>query len=234
MSREVGCYQTRRPGLGRAARLALTSLLVVDRVRKPPDKPWYMESSTKKPIPASTELPSDLELMLGIRDGDSWALDCLISRYWQRLVRYAVRLGHSSDTAQDVVQEAFIRVWETRTPWRPIGTPQAFLYRIVRNLTLQEYRHREVTERHGPEIVRRHSTPSTPFQLAAESELDHALQDAIAALPERRREAFVLTRYHDLSQAEVAEIMGLSLQTVANHVSMAMASLRKSLEQFLT
>lgn len=176
---------------------------------------------------------SDPELMLELRDGSTSALETLMGRYWGPLIRYAVRLLDSPDNAEDLVQAAFTTVWNDRAKWKPVGTVQAFLYRVVRNGALQERRRNEVRERKAPEIVRAYWPVATPFDVTAELELKRAVQSAIRALPPRRREAFVLTRYHQLSLGEVAEIMGVSPQTVANHVSMAVAELRRALAQFL-
>lgn len=179
------------------------------------------------------EYLSDPELMLQLRDGSTSALETLMGRYWSPLLRYAARLVDSLDTAEDVVQGAFATVWNERAQWKPTGTVQALLYRIVRNGALKERRRSEVRERKAPDIARRYRPVPTPFEVTAEEELHQALKRTIHALPPRRREAFVLTRYHQLSLAEVAGVMGVSTQTVANHVSMAVAELRRALVQFL-
>lgn len=175
---------------------------------------------------------SDPELMLHIRDGDTSALETLIDRYWKPLIRYAARLVDSLDAAEDVVQEAFVAVWNQRASWTPVGTPQAFLYGVVRNGALQQRRKRELRDRKAPELARLRQPTPTPFDVTTHEELDRALQSAIRSLPPRRREAFVLVRFHQLSLGEVAEVMGVSAQTVANHVSMAVAELRRVLQGF--
>ncbi|HUG41262.1 MAG TPA: sigma-70 family RNA polymerase sigma factor [Longimicrobiales bacterium] len=174
-----------------------------------------------------------MDLMLALRDGDPSALEALVGRYWEPLVRYAVRLLHSVDVAEDAVQDAFLTVWEERKSWKPVGTPQAYLYRIVRNRALQEVRIGELHARKAPEVARRRPTVPTPLEVTAGRELDRAFQEALDALPDRRRDAFVLRRYHRLTLAEVAETMGVSPQTVSNHVSMAVAELRKALQTYL-
>lgn len=171
--------------------------------------------------------------MLHLRDGDTSALETLMGRYWGPLIRYAARLVDSLDAAEDVVQAAFVTLWQDRAKWKAVGTVQAFLYRIVRNGALQERRRSDVRERKAPDIARGHPPMPTPFDVAAEQELERALQSAIHGLAPRRREAFVLARYHRLMLGEIADIMGVSTQTVANHVSTAMAELRQELARFL-
>lgn len=175
----------------------------------------------------------DVELMLRIRDGVSEALEELLHRYWGKLVRYAVRLAPSPDAAEDMVQQAFVTIWKQRKSYQCRGTPQAFLYRIVRNEALQEGRRREVRDRKAPEVAGRRVRAPTPLEVTTAHELNEAIQKALVDLPARRREAFVLSRYHNLSLSEVADIMGVSPQTAANHVSLAMAELRRALSDFL-
>lgn len=176
--------------------------------------------------------PDDAELMLRIQRGDASSMRVLIHRYWVRLVRYAARIVGSTDSAEDMVQQAFVTVWSERVRYRQRGTPQAYLYRIVRNEALQECRRQEVRGRRVSDVVRP-ARPATPLDDTMGHELDEALQEALGQLPDRRREAFVLARYHGLSLNEIGQVMRISPQTVANHVSLAMAELRRALARFL-
>lgn len=182
---------------------------------------------------ARRQEPEELALMRRLRTGDASALEPLLFRYWDPLVRYATRIVSSVDIGEDVVQDAFARLWANRRRWKPTGSPRAFLYRIVRNLALKERRRERVRERGAPLVAPNVPGARTPFEITAQHEFQVALQRAISELPPRRREAFVLSRYHDLSLGEVAEIMGLARQTVANHVSLAVADLRRALRPFL-
>lgn len=175
---------------------------------------------------------ADLQRMRRLRLGDGDALAELMRGYWTPLVRYAARLMGTAEGAEDVVQETFVVLWKERAEWDGSGSPRALLYGITRRLVLKERRHRSVRERWVERIRRGFRSVPTPFEATHQSELRDALQAAIDALPPRRREAFVLSRYHDLSLREVAEIMQISPQTVANQVSAAVAELRRSLEKF--
>ena len=73
-----------------------------------------------------------------IHTGDSTALGQVIDRYWPSLVSYARRLVRDGDTAEDIVQEAMLRLWKQRAQWTPTQQLQGFLYRITRNIALNE------------------------------------------------------------------------------------------------
>ena len=174
------------------------------------------------------------ELRRRLRRGDSTALSQLLERYWERLVRFADGMVGSMDQAEDVVQDAFVRVWEKRTEWTGDGTLESLLYRVVRNAALDSLRRSQTKTKHQDTIrlvTDRHV--ETPSEAMEASELSEAFDEAVAALPPKRREVFVLIRHSGLSYAEAAEVLGVSPQTVANHMHLAMDDLRQSLEPHL-
>lgn len=167
-----------------------------------------------------------------VRTGTASTLDELLKLHWHPLVSYASHLLDSADAAEDVVQETFLRLWERRTEWSHTDSV-SFLYRITRNLALNEQRRRKVRARWllTGEPLRRPGP--TPLESAQESELRGAVEHALHALPPRRREAFVLARFHGLSYRQIAKVMGTSPQTTANQISAALVDLRRALEPFL-
>lgn len=175
---------------------------------------------------------SDDELMDRLAEGDRDAYAILLERYWARLVVYAAEVVESQDAAQDVAQDTFIQLWRYRERWVRVGTVGAYLYRITRNLALNAVRQERAAARRlkrSAETGEGHPSPFTP-----EESLDHALlrrqvEAAIKALAPRRREVFILSRYHGLSYAEIATAMGISPQTVANQMSHALSQLQELL-----
>ena len=177
--------------------------------------------------------PQLRELARRIRANDAGAFDAFLADQWTPLIRYVASLTGSVDDAQDLAQEAFLRVWEQRSGLRPSASLRAYLYQIARNLTINELKsrdlHRVLGARHARELpaVR---TPGREYEI---SQVGERVRAAIAALPERRREAFVLAHLQDLPHREIAEIMGISPQTVANQISAALGELRETLRPLL-
>lgn len=163
-----------------------------------------------------------------IRRGDPAALACVLERYWPPVVRYVRRLIEERDAAEDVAQEVFVRLWERREAWDRDGSLRALLFRLARNLAVDEIRRGSARRRAG-ERAPRATDPPTPYACLEREELARAVARAVDALPERRREVFVLVRYHGLSYRETADALALSPQTVANHLSLALADLRAAL-----
>lgn len=164
---------------------------------------------------------------------DGQALAALMERYWRPMVAFALDKIRGQDAAEDLVQEAFVRVWERRRQLRPHASPRAYLYRVLRNLITDEFRRRRMRERFSffRSLVDPAEVPS-PAATVEAGEFASAANRAIAALPERRRDVFVLAHLHGLSYREVAETLGITPRTVANHMSLALAQLREALAAY--
>jgi RNA polymerase sigma-70 factor (ECF subfamily) len=131
------------------------------------------------------------------------------------------------------VQRAFVRLWENGHAIPTGDEVRPFLYRIVRNLASNEWRRRQ-TQRSwldGESMLHPHH--AMPSQDVEEEELAAALAAAVERLPARRREVFVLSRYHSLTNAQIAEVLSIAPQTVANQLVSALRELRVMLGPYL-
>lgn len=174
----------------------------------------------------------DVELIKRVSAGDTGALAILLERYWASLVRYATGLLGSRDDAEDVAVETFERLWERRDAWWVEGTALPLLFRIGRNLSFDLLRRRSARQRVETSV----QTPPAVVTPQAELEIDELVTlvaGAVDALPERRREVLMLVRMHGLSRKEVAELMDLAPQTVANHLQLALDDVRRALAPHL-
>ncbi len=189
--------------------------------------PSSFRGRTFQPLPPGEER----ELVARLRRGDESALDGILSAYWHGLVAFAFRILSDHDRAKDVVQESFIRLWERRSEWERTDTLRPILYRIVRNLALNEQRRLSVARKwaHRLRRPRRDPSPSPLAELEA-GDLRAFVRRAIDSLPERRREIFLLVRYHQHSYREASVVLGVSPQTIANQMTLAMKDLRVLLE----
>lgn len=166
-----------------------------------------------------------------LRAGDADVLARLLAEYWTSLVAYAHRLLDDRASAEDVVQRAFVRLWERDHVVPAADEARPFLYRIVRNLALNEQRRaRRRTLWLGLAAAVEHGRRAmSPDADADARDLEEAVRVAIDRLPARRREVLTLSRFHGLSNAEIAEVLGISPQTVANQLVSALRSLRAEL-----
>jgi RNA polymerase sigma-70 factor (sigma-E family) len=152
------------------------------------------------------------------------ALTKLYVLHYQSLVRLAALLLDDVGASEEIVQEAYIRVYERL---HMVNDPLPYLRRTVVNLSRSALRHRQVVRRHAP-------LPPPDAPGADEGAYDAVarrdITEALRSLPRRQREAVVLRYFGDLSEAEVASIMGVSLGTVKSSCSRGLDALAAHLE----
>jgi RNA polymerase sigma-70 factor (ECF subfamily) len=206
--------------------------------REPPPDAETVPTPPLAPLASEPESGSvgwaeELELMARVQSGDTAAFEVVIGRSWPRTLIYVQQLVGDPDRAYDVVQETFMRLWQRRHTWEPTGSVKVWLYRTARNLVISEQRKKEVRARWATAYGLDHrSPPLTPLDEVERQELREAMSRAIADLSPRRREVFALFHLQDLSYREIAEIMSIRPQTVANYLQAALADLRSSLQPF--
>lgn len=187
-------------------------------------------------MPPSGESPvrkADIVLVRRLRSDDQGALRELMEATWEPLLRFAHRILAGSGDAEGTVQTAFVRVWARRHELEEEGSLRSLLYTIVRNASLDELRktRRRDTAQEGATPP---PPPRTPYEDIQGAELHRLAAAAVARLPKKRQEVFRLVREEGLSYREIAGVLGLSAQTVANHMSLAMADLRTALKPYFS
>jgi RNA polymerase sigma-70 factor (ECF subfamily) len=185
------------------------------------------------PTEIQREPSPDAALIRGLKADDTQALQELMQSYWSPLVAFAQRTLSGSGDPEDVVQLAFVRLWSRRAGLKEEGSIKALLYTIVRNACLDELR-KKTRRDNAEEGARPPAAPRTPYEDIHGAELQRVAALAVSHLPERRQAVFRLVREEGLSYQEVADLMELSAQTVANHMSLALADLRTALKPFLS
>lgn len=163
---------------------------------------------------------TDEALMQRVGAGDPAALDQLFRRHHARVHALCVRLTGDARTADDLVQETFLRVLRYARGFNARARFSTWLYRIARNACLDHLKR----EQRAQAAHERLDPPSEVAERSTESEL---LERALAALPLPLRETLVLSRLHDLPCAEVAAILKCSEGAVRTRVHRALAELRR-------
>ncbi len=161
---------------------------------------------------------------------DARTLDQLYARMERRVYNVVYRWSWNAEEAHEVVQEAFVRLWAMRDRVR-METVEPLVFRIAVNLAAKRKRRRRLWGWFGLDGVREPASD----QLAADAALarhrdERTLMQAIDALPERMRQVVVLTELSELPYAEVAEIVGIPVGTVASRRHHALTRLRAAME----
>ena len=170
---------------------------------------------------------SDEALMARVAKGDEAAYRHLSRRHVPAMLGLARRiLGNAAD-AEDVAQEAMLRVWTHAPNWQPLAAFRTWLTRIVVNLCLDRKRKAQWVDLDAAGEI---PDPSPDAGEAAErNERDRLVDAAIGKLPDRQRTAIVLTYGEGMSNAEVAEAMGTTVSAVETLLVRAKQGLRRAL-----
>ena len=171
-------------------------------------------------------MPDTVDDLAEVAEPRAWSLEDLYLRHAPEAVRLAFLLTRDGGIAEDIVQEAFIRVAGRFAHLRSLDAFDAYLRRVVVNLCMTHHRKRKVAaaylDRERTRLGR--AEPSVP---AADVETRNELRDALASLPDRQRAAVVLRFYLDQTEEQTAATLGCSITAARSLVHRAMQTLRE-------
>lgn len=185
---------------------------------------------SRKTTPSNAAV-EEQELLLQLKSGDIHAFEELYHRYKNRLAGKFLQLLKSEALAQDALQDLFAKIWEIRETIDPQQSFPAFLYRIATNLAHSTFRRASLE-----------SSPRTQLKIGYTEAYSHVeedlfqkervkiVQDAIAKLPERQRQVFVMHKIEGKTHKEIAEELNISLSAINNHITRANKFLSEVLE----
>ena len=181
-----------------------------------------------RPPDSGLEPDPDVELVAAVGRGDEAAFRTLVARKLPRIHALALRKLGDRGQADDVAQDAFLRVWKNARDWRP-GQARfdTWLHRVALNLCIDRQRRwRETPVAEPPEQI--DPRPGADQQIAHE-DASARVRAALDRLPPRQRDAIMLQTYQELSNIETARVMGVSVDALESLLSRARRTLRASL-----
>mgnify|MGYP003333044291 CR=1 FL=1 len=172
----------------------------------------------------------DPELLLAIKSGDHKAFKKFFEKHHAFLYHFLLKKGMSEQQAEDLVQQAFVMIWEKRADIDPQKSLRAYLFRIAYTRMLNVIRdnskfdgNTETPEKEGSEEA------DASIQ---NRELAKAIETAIQSMPEKRQTVFRLCYIQEFTYKDAAEVLEVSVKTIENHMGLALKELRGKLEGF--
>lgn len=169
-----------------------------------------------------------------ISQSDRNAFNALFRTLYYPLSYYAYKYTKSHDQACDIVQDVFVHIWQERESIDPDQSLKSFLYKMVRNKSLNHLRDHTNRLVDLESVSLNHFKEENQSQFLNESSkadrLEMKIMEWIDELSDRRKEAFELSRFEGLDHEEIAEVMELSVKTVNNHIVDALSHLRDRYE----
>ncbi|MBO6795169.1 MAG: RNA polymerase sigma-70 factor [Balneolaceae bacterium] len=170
------------------------------------------------------------ELLLAIKSGDHKAFKLFFDVHHSYLYHFLLKKGLSEQQAEDLVQQAFVMIWEKREEIDEQKSLRAYLFRIAYTRMLNLFRdHSKFDENAETEATESDQKADANIE---NQELAEALTNAINQMPEKRQEVFRLCFIQEFTYKSAAEVLGVSVKTIENHMGLALKDLRNKLDGF--
>ena len=178
---------------------------------------------------------SDEELMELIKgDEPRLAFEELMERYESRLVNFLNRYTGNLQTAENLAQETFLRIYKTRMNYEPSAKFKTYIYRIATNLAIDEFRKSQrKREELREDLNEKASGKPNPYDVAEESERAKKVRESVMKLDEKHRAVLVMKWFEGLRYEQIAKILGVSVGTVKSRVHYALKKLEVELKPLL-
>lgn len=179
-----------------------------------------------------TSFNSDEDLFRQVKSGNIFSFDELYRKYSKRLFRFAFSLLKSTEEAENIVQDVFMNLWINREKITNDSSVKYYIFSIAYHSSITVLR-KKIRESEFIGQLSQLQDPAQQPDLRLEcQELDSRLNAIINSLPKRQKEVYLLHRNQGLKYAEIAEKLNISVNTIENHMSGALKSIRKKLGDF--
>lgn len=195
--------------------------------------------------PQGFDALSDEVLMKHVQEGDSAAFQVLVTRYKGRIVGYLNRTVRNTELAEDIAQEAFLRVYTKAHTFRTSASFSAWFYRIATNLAINELRRKKrvrfvsmekpIVSDSGDQFSREFEDEGEigPAENLEQRELQAEVARAVSELPMKYRVAFVLREVQGFSYQKISEVVGAPMGTIKSRVNRARLQFRDSMAPYV-
>ncbi len=173
------------------------------------------------------------KLIEGLKKGDKKVFHEIFDTYYEPLCRYCMLRIPSQEDAEEIVQDIFVKLWAKRHELGINLSLRAYLYRSALNKIINYGDHRKIRQIHQEHVLLHNNSANDAANPLLEHEIQVLAAQAVDAMPEKRREVYLLSRQQGLKYNEIAEKLGVSVKTVEAHLSKALEQLRLHLKDYL-
>jgi len=174
------------------------------------------------------------DLFERIKKSDEKAFEMLFHQYYGHLCSFATKIIHDDDSAEEIVQDLFVKFWEKREQISIETSLKDYLFRSVKNLCLNFIQHNKTKIHHAQIVLSEVESIFSDDDNYPEMDLAFKIEESINSLPEKRKEIFRLSRQDGLKYHEIAEKLNISIKTVETQMSLAIKTLREKLRKYNT
>ena len=180
------------------------------------------------------KLEDEKNLFEEIKNSDEKAFEKLFHAYYGHLCLFASRIIQDDFSAEEIVQDFFVKLWEKRHHLTIETSVKSYLFRSIKNLCLNFIQHNKTKLRYAQTILSEVSNNKTDDDNFTEINLAEKIEESIQSLPTKRREIFRLSREDGLKYREIAEKLNISIKTVETQMGLTIKTLREKLKNYNT
>lgn len=166
----------------------------------------------------------DAKLLARLADGDTRASREIMQLYLDQAFRTAYRITADTGAAEDITQEAFIKLWKAADSWEARARISTWLHPVLHNLAIDHLRKQKHLS--GSEVPETEDLSPNPFEAKAAADLQHSVRSSVTELPPRQRLAITLVHFDECTGGEAAKKMGISIEALESLLSRGRRKLR--------
>ncbi len=180
------------------------------------------------------------DLVSKIRSGDERVFEYIKNEWTWRLRVFARSYVRLDDVSEDLIQDTFIKFWETRGSFENENLLAPYLFTILRNKCLDYLKHKTVEQKYNATatdnynywLANMYALEDSSINIITENQIRKAFFDAVAKMPQPRRDIFIMSRFRDMKNTEIADEMSVSVKTVEYHITKSISFLREELKDY--
>ncbi|MBV5311674.1 MAG: RNA polymerase sigma-70 factor [Prolixibacteraceae bacterium] len=181
------------------------------------------------------------EVLENLKNGDPNAFESVFKFWYEPLVHFADEYISDLESARNIVQNIFMRLWEKHTLVDPDSNLKAYLYMATRNACLSHMRHLRVETAYFEKSLHNNDNLQLNYDALEElnidqidfSQLEKLIRETIESLPERCREVFIMSRYQEMKNKEIALKLDITVKAVEANITRALTKLRENTKDYL-
>ena len=169
-----------------------------------------------------------------IKEGDAQAFERIFRHYYTPLYLYAFSITGHKETSEEIIQDIFYTIWKEREKIQIFQSVKSYLYKSVKNRSLQYLEHLHVRETYHENVIKQTglAAEAAPDEIMEYKELEEVLKQTLHRLPERCRHIFYMHRINGKKYKEIAATLSISVKTVEADMTKAYRTLRKEVNKY--
>lgn len=159
--------------------------------------------------------------------GDQKAFEILFLQYQPKLVFFLRGFIKDNEQVRDMVQDIFLSIWNNKAKLAEVKSFKAYIYKIAKNAVCNYYDHIIVNEKFLAEQLTRPSDAEETEEIIFAKQLQGMIDATVSQMPPQRKQIYIMSRIEGMSNSDIAEKLNINKRTVENHLTAALADIRK-------